>query len=161
MTQFSNQNQGRELGWDESISAKTIEDNTGFVLLPEGEYEFTVKSFERQRYTPGLNSKIPACPRALVTLEIIDPASGRAVDVQNRIYLHSTQLGMVTRFFECIGAMKHGDDLKMNWSTIVGKKGHCFINHRTYNGNEYNNLKSLVLPKSQPTDLYSFEEGKF
>ena len=50
---MSTQNTERELNWDD-----TIEKDNQFVLLPEGDYNFTVESFDRARH-PG-SEKIPA-----------------------------------------------------------------------------------------------------
>ena len=36
----------RELGWDDEIE----KDSGEFILLPEGDYDFTVESFERSRH---------------------------------------------------------------------------------------------------------------
>ena len=57
----------REFGWDD-----TIQQDSTFTLLPVGLYEFTVKSFERQRHTPNPQNpgKLPACPKAVVSIEI-------------------------------------------------------------------------------------------
>ena len=50
---------GRELDWDDSI-----EKDSDYVLLPEGDYEFVVESVERARH-PG-SDKIPPCNKAIV-----------------------------------------------------------------------------------------------
>ena len=44
---------GRELDWDEAIELNP----STFVLLPEGEYDFKVIKFERQRHTGS--AKLP------------------------------------------------------------------------------------------------------
>ena len=41
-------NTPRELGWDDEITS----DSGGFLLLEEGDYDFTVTAFERGRF-PG------------------------------------------------------------------------------------------------------------
>ena len=47
----------RELGWDDEISREGGE----FLLLPEGDYNFVVESYERARH-PG-SDKLPAFNR--------------------------------------------------------------------------------------------------
>ena len=42
---MSEELKGRELGWDDEI-----EKGADYVLLPEGEYDFTIESFERGRF---------------------------------------------------------------------------------------------------------------
>ena len=60
-----NNNFEREFSWDD-----TIQKDSEFVLLPEGLYYFTVKSYDRGRHTPNPQNpgKLPACPKALRVL---------------------------------------------------------------------------------------------
>lgn len=53
---MSEELKGRELGWDDEI-----EKGADYVLLPEGEYDFTIESFERGRFEGS--DKAPACPK--------------------------------------------------------------------------------------------------
>ena len=41
----SNNNEGRALGWDDYIEKDADE----FILLPEGDYNFTVESFRKRK----------------------------------------------------------------------------------------------------------------
>ena len=61
MTQ--NFQQDHELGWDDTIQ----NDSSEPVVLEPGDYIFEVEKFERARYTPGPNSKLPACNMAKLT----------------------------------------------------------------------------------------------
>ena len=56
------QNDAHEIGWGDQIVA----DGGEFLLLDEGDYDFTVTAFERGRF-PG-SAKIPACNKAVLTL---------------------------------------------------------------------------------------------
>ncbi|WP_270344759.1 hypothetical protein [Enterococcus thailandicus] len=86
MTQ--NFQQDHELSWDDTIQ----NDSTDPVVLEPGDYIFEVEKFERARYTPGPNSKLPACNMAKLTLKIASE-KGTAI-VFNNLYLHtSTELG--------------------------------------------------------------------
>lgn len=58
-------NYEREFGWDDEISQ-----DSEFVLLPEGDYVFIVKGFERARHTPQAGGKLPACNKAIVEVII-------------------------------------------------------------------------------------------
>ena len=55
------QNAAHEIGWDDQISV----DGEQYVVLEEGDYDFTVTGFERGRF-PG-SAKIPACNKAVLT----------------------------------------------------------------------------------------------
>lgn len=60
---MSEELKGRELGWDDEI-----EKGADYVLLPEGEYDFTIESFERGRFEGS--DKAPACPRAELKVKV-------------------------------------------------------------------------------------------
>lgn len=141
--QFNQYNQAeREFGWDDTIQ----QDSADFVLLPEGLYNFVVKGFERGRHMPNPQNpgKLPACNKATVSIEI-DAAEGSTV-LKHNLFLHSSTEGMLSAFFAAIGQKKKGEPLKMNWQTIVGARGVCKVGIRTYNGNQYNEVKSMLYP---------------
>ena len=134
---MSNINQnGFEFDWDSAIE----HDGQEFVVLPEGEYEFEVVGFERQRYTPAGNSKVPPCPMALIRLRMSDGV--QTADVEERLYLHSSFEWKLCQFFTCIGQRKKGDRLVPNWRAVMGARGKCRLSQRTWtdrNGGERKN----------------------
>lgn len=142
MTQQYNQAE-REFGWDDTIQQESPE----FILLPEGLYNFVVKSFERSRHMPNPQNpgKLPACNKATVFIEI-STAQGEAV-LKHNLFLHSSTEGLLSAFFGAIGQKKKGEPLKMNWQTIVGARGVCKVGFRTYNGNTYNEVKAMLYPE--------------
>lgn len=60
-------NQNMFLDWDDAIES----DGQEFVILEEGDYNFTVTGFERGRFPGG--QKIPACNKAALTLQVSAP----------------------------------------------------------------------------------------
>ena len=58
-------NPGRELGWND-----TIEHDSEYTLLPEGDYDFEVTRLERARHNGS--AKLPACNKAVLTLRLTD-----------------------------------------------------------------------------------------
>ena len=56
------QNNNMFLDWDDAIES----DGQEFVILEEGDYNFTVTDFERGRFPGG--TKIPPCNKAALTL---------------------------------------------------------------------------------------------
>ena len=139
MDNYNNGNQGFELDWGSEIE----NDSPDFIVLPEGEYDFTVKCFERGRYNGG--DKVGPCPKAMLTLSI-DTPQGEAL-VNKDLLLHSKLEGLLCEFFTCIGQRKHGQRVSMNWNAVTGAHGRCKIGHRTYNGNQYNEVKKFLEPK--------------
>lgn len=158
-----NNNQGFELGWDSEIE----KDSPDFILLPDGEYDFVVKSFERGRYNGG--DKIGPCPKAILMLGI-DTYEGEAV-VRKELLLHSRLEGLLCEFFTCIGQRQHGQRVAMNWNAVPGARGRCKIGHYIgKNGNQYNEVKKFLEPAApqdtpsappQPPTGGGWQGGKF
>lgn len=126
--------QDRELGWDDTIQ----QDSTEGLLLPPGDYIFEVQKFERARYTPGPNSKLPACNMAKLELKITTE-QGTAI-VFNNLYLHTSTEGLLSAFFSAIGQKRKGEPLQMNWNLVTGAKGAVKIKNREYKDKKYNEV---------------------
>ena len=141
-----NNNQGFELGWDSAIE----NDSPDYIILPEGEYDFTVKSFERGRHNGS--DKVGPCPKAILTLGI-DTPQGEAT-VRKELLLHSKLEGLLCEFFTCIGQRTHGQRVTMNWNAVPGAHGRCKIGTRVYNGNQYNDVKKFLEPATPKPPQY-------
>ena len=107
----------RELDWDEGLELNP----STFTLLPEGEYDFTVVDFERQRHAGS--AKLPACPKAVLTLEI------KGVEGTARI---THNQGLLSAFFIAIGPGKEGETVKMDWGKVRGATGRVKIGVRKF-----------------------------
>lgn len=148
-----NESTGRALDWDDEISQETE-----FGVLPEGEYEYKVKSFERAEYEGG--DKISACKKAIVYLYIEAPNGDNTV-VKEQLLLHSKMEWKLSEFFISIGQKKHGEPLKPRWNEVVGSTGRCKLEIHKWtssNGNqlESNRVKKFLEPRvrnnSAPSD---------
>lgn len=124
----------RELDWDAEIIAEPKE----FIILPEGDYNFTINKIERGR-TNG-DGKLPPCNMVKVSIGI-NTDEGNAIIVHNLV-LHSKVEWKLSEFFESLGIKKKGQPLRMRWD-IVGMSGKCKVGKRVYNGNEYNEIKKF------------------
>lgn len=143
----------REMSWDD-----TFENDSTYTIVPAGDYEFTVTGFERSRHNGS--EKLPACNKAVLTIEITDGIN--TTTVTHNLFLHSRTEGMVCEFFVAIGHRKHGEALKPNWNAVVGATGRCKVSTRTYNGNEYNDIKKFYEPKGAPAAAAAtFQAGAF
>lgn len=118
-------NQERELGWDDEIE----KDGSDFVLLPEGDYDFTVKKFERARFAGS--DKMPACNQAKLELTIHSQEHGDQTVFHN-LFLHTKTEGLLSNFFAGIGQKKKGEKLRMNWNAVTGARGRCKLIHNKY-----------------------------
>ena len=119
-----NENIERAFDWNDEIE----KDSGEWVLLPKGDYDFKVISFERGRHEGS--DKLPACPKAIITLGFETP-QGNTTIIHN-LFLHSKCEGLLSAFFCSIGQKKHGERLKMNWSAVVGTTGRCKIDIRNF-----------------------------
>lgn len=136
-----------ELGWDDEI-----EKDTDYILLAEGDYSFTIESFERARHNGS--EKLPACNKAIVYLKVKgrDVESGREgeVTIRHQLFLHSKTEGMLCAFFTGIGQRKKGERMKMNWNLVPGSTGKAKIGIREYNGRKFNEVKKFYDPADTP-----------
>ena len=110
--------------WDSEIQ----NDGGDFVLLAPGVYPFTVKALEKTFYNGG--AKIPACPKAQLTLRVGSDAN--VSDVTDGLLLDDSMEWKLCQFFTAIGDRAHGQKMKMDWDKVVGKSGRLEIEHREY-----------------------------
>lgn len=90
------------------------------------------------------NTNLPACNKAILTLKI-DTRTGETKTVKHNLFLHSRTEGMVSAFFGAIGQKRHGEQLQMNWQTVVGSIGVTSIKKEMgSNGNEYNSTGYMI-----------------
>lgn len=112
------------MDWDDTIE----NDGQEFVVLPEGDYAFTVTSFERGRF-PG-SAKIPPCNKASLTISI-DNDKGNA-SARFDLIMYRTLEWKLASFFRSIGQKKLGERIAMDWNRVVGARGRAHIKPRTY-----------------------------
>ena len=112
------------MGWDDVIE----NDGQEFVVLPEGDYTFTVSNFERGRF-PG-SAKIPPCNKATLTLNIDNDQGVATARVD--LILYRPLEWKIASFFRCIGHKKHGEKVVMDWNKVVGARGRAHIRPRDY-----------------------------
>ena len=114
------------LDWDDVIE----KDEEDFILLPEGDYTFTVTGLVRDRYQ-GTAVK-GSCDRAVVFLEI-DNDQGRATARENLFLVKSWERKLCA-FFRSIGQKQYGQKIRMNWKTVEGSRGRAHFKPRQYDG---------------------------
>ena len=116
----------RELNWDDAIE----NDGPEFILLPEGDYDFVVDHFDRERHNGS--EKLPPCWKAVVYLKIETPQG--VANVRHNLFLHTKTEGMLCAFFTAIGQRQHGQRITMNWNAVSGARGRAKIGIREYQG---------------------------
>lgn len=143
----------RELGWDDEIE----KDGSDFILLPEGDYDFAVESFERGRHNGS--EKLPACNKAILKLRI-DTPDGTAL-INHNLFLHTKTEGMISAFFTSIGQKKKGEKVKMNWNAVIGAKGRCKVSIHEWTGTDGEKHQGNNIKRFYPFEEKKFEAGKF
>lgn len=147
------ENIDKEYGWDDEIEKDEQE------TLAEGDYSYTVKSFERGRFNGS--EKIPACNMAIITIAIHSDKPD--VDCKANLILHSKMEWKLSEFFESIGQKKKGEKIHMNWNKVVGATGRCCI--KLVPGKKNPEKKFMQIDKfyaASDTDTApKFEKGKF
>lgn len=156
--------------WDSEIN----NEDSGFVLLPEGDYEFTVDKFERGTFDGS--DKLPPCKKAIVTFTIYGENDNTTV-TENFLLCGALEWKLSSLFLS-VGMKKHGEPLRMNWSGLVGQKGRCHIvdTYKKKDGSEGkgNNIKKFyaydedvqtIKPAAQPVQYSApssgWQAGKF
>lgn len=139
--------EGRELGWDDSITNDSQ-------VLPEGDYNVTIEKYDRSRSNGG---KLPPCNMAVVYFIVHAP--GRDVTIREYYTLHTSLEWRLSELFRGVGLKKKGEELRMDWNALPGKTARARIGITTSrNGKEYNNIEKLY-PKD--TSKPAFTPGGF
>lgn len=150
------------MGWDD-----VIENDSGYVILPDGDYDFMIVDFERKRYEGS--DKMSACPMASLSVKLYDkvhPEKG-STTITHNLFLNRKCERLLCAFFTAIGDRKHGEQLKMNWNAVKGKVGRCKVAIRTYmkkdgSQGEANEIKKFYEPLAAPTvKAPTFVPGQF
>lgn len=136
----------RELGWDDEIK----KDGGEFIVLPAGDYNFTVTKFERGRFAGS--EKMPACNQAKLELTVHSPEHGDVVVFHN-LFLHTKTEGLLSNFFAGIGQKKKGEPLRMNWNNVVGSKGRLKLEINTFKGKD-----NAERTNNQVKSFYPYDE---
>lgn len=137
------------------IGAEQLGDyQSGFTLLPPGDYDFTVVNMEQSRYTPGPNSKIGACKQVTVTLRVKSP-EGKDVDLKHNLFMWGTTLGMIAQYQDSIGIHKKGEQMHFDWrpDVHIGKTGRLKLDNKPY----VNRRTGQELPTNNIVRLYPKE----
>lgn len=140
---------GTALGFDDAISFS----GAGYIVLQPGEYEFTVKSFERG-YFNG-NEKSPGCPTVKMNFDVEVPEGHTTVTHTFFLRKWESAIDQIYNFFVSIGmvSVKERENkvpIVPKWNEAVGCKGHFEIKSTPKKDDPtviYNNVKKFVDPR--------------
>ena len=135
-----------EIGYEGVIE----NEDSGFVLLPDGDYDFTVNKVTRSRYEGS--DKMPSCNTVSVGLSVWG-AAGDKTTITERFFLVKKFEWKLSQFFLSIGLKKHGEQLVMRWN-IEGCKGKCKVYIDNYKKQDGSNGQSNKIKK-----FYAYDEN--
>ena len=132
------------LDWESEIS-----DESGFILLPEGDYRYTVTGFERGNFEGSAN--LPPCHKAIVTFKIHAPEGD--VEIKDNFMLCKKLEWKLSSLFLSVGLKKHDEPLRMNWQALMGRQGYCHVYIDTYEKKDKSQGQSNKIQK-----LYAYDD---
>lgn len=147
MPDYKNKGLSEAMEWDDVIE----DDGREFIILPEGDYIFTVTRFERGRF-PG-SEKMAACNKASLVLQV-ETDKGTGICYTD-IFLSRRLEWKIASFFRCIGQKQHGERLVMDWNRVVGKRGRGHFKPETYTSKGEEREKNTV------TKFYDYDRKYF
>lgn len=129
-----------------------IENEGEFTTLPEGDYDFTVTSFEKGQHAGS--AKIPPCNKAILelTFRALDGSRSKCKDF---LLLHDSVEWKLCAFFRSIGQKQHGKGITMDWSKVNGAKGRA---HVIVNDEGYNRVDKYLDPETEENGALPWEE---
>ncbi len=134
----------RALSWDEPI----IPTDSGFEPIPEGDYAFEVKSFERGWYNGSKSGKVPPCPEAKLTVSLL--VGGKHRQLTESLKLADNLQWIITTYFQCCGlwpeVLDEATPRVMDFEATVGATGVCHVTSEEYNDKTYNHVGTWYKP---------------
>lgn len=129
-TMYTPEEMNNVMSWDSEIE----NDGQDFEPLPEGDYIYQVTNFQKGWHNDS--EKVPACPKAELTLTVYSEDGKRSVQVNENILLYKTLEWKLSQFFRSIGQKKRGEAFKPNWNAVIGSRGVAHVILNEYTGND-------------------------
>lgn len=148
---MSAENIGRELGWEDTIQ----NDGQDFEPIPAGDYDVTIERFDRSR-SKG-EGKLPACNMAVVYFIVHD--RDRDITVRENYILHSSMEWKLSELFCGAGLKKKGEELRMNWQMLPGRKAKAKIGLKP--GMKDPTKQYNYIEKLYPNEAQKYQPGSF
>lgn len=142
---------GRELGWDDTIQ----NDGQDFEPVAVGDYDVTIEKFDRSR-SKG-EGKLPPCNMAVVYFTV--HAYDRDITIRENYLLHSSLEWKLSELFCGVGLKKKGEELRMNWQMLPGKKARAKVGLKPSSkdpSKQYNFIEKLY-----PYEPPKYQAGSF
>lgn len=142
---------GKALDWNDPVKKEQ-----DYILLPEGDYDFVIESFERGFFDGS--DKAPACPKAELKLKVETP---EGICIMNEsLLLYDRMQWKLAEFFLSIGFEPDADNIvHPNWNLVPRATGRATVEIKPGLKDptkKYNHVKKF-LPKPKKT----YKAGSF
>lgn len=131
-------------------------DKGGYVLLPEGDYDFTIVALNETRHQDR-GGKVGSCKQVNPVFRVTNPEDGSPVDIDNfNLYMWNSKgcIGMIAQYYDSIGLHKKGDPIHFDWAKDhhIGKTGKLQIKHEKYTKKDGSDGTSMKIAKLYPKE---------
>lgn len=113
-------------GWTDEIE-NDGNDQEMPVVIPEGEYDFKIVDFKREKSKSGANM-------AHLVMRV-DTENGHSL-IHEYIVLIKNQEWKISAFFRSIGQKKRGERVSMDWNKVLNAKGKAHVYIDTFTDNQ-------------------------
>ncbi len=141
-----------EMDWD-----TPIKNESGFILLPEGDYDFVIDHLDRARFKGS--EKIKPCNMADVYFNITAP-DGKEAQIKESYILDRRLMWKMAELFKGVGLMREDDEeIPAKWNQLPGLAGRAHVIQVPGSKDPskmFNQIKELY-----PKKLNSFTAGAF
>lgn len=160
---------------DDTQLNKDTEQKEDFVILPKGEYPFTIMKVEFKTYQPkaGKTSGITKpCKQITLGLKANGGDKGCAW-VDENLYFYPTCMFRVLSVFKSVGLISDGFKGSLPWDQLKGAEGRAKFEVEQYFSKKYNEDRERMIaktflkptvnaaPKTKSSDEWSEEDMSF
>lgn len=131
--------ENRPIGWDEDF---IVQEESEFVTLEEGDYDFEIVNFERTQYSGS--EKVPPCMRLDVKLRVTDGI--KTATITEKIFLIKKFEWKLSDLLASVGLAKTKDAARPAMiQQSIGLKGRCHVTKTegTKSGTFFNNVSKF------------------
>lgn len=142
---YTGPDMGAEIGWEDEISQES-----NFVLVEPGDYDFTVTTFERKRF--GGSNKMCACNQAVLHIDVGDAT------ILDNLFMNKKAEWRISQFFTAIGQKQKGVSFIPNWNAVPGSRGRCKVGVRIWKGDDGAERKNNEIKEYYAPDAYELHK---
>ena len=129
--------------------------NAPLVVLPEGNYDFTIRKAEKGDFAGS--DKMPACPQLTIGMTVDGGELGTGYCTA-RLYLCSQGLKKLKAFYVSIGVIKKDDKKLVPTIDVIGMTGNASFGTHAHDGKEYMDVKYFNEPAAKPAKDAVFDD---